>query len=413
MRDIKKIFKRVWRESNGFNKIANIPLAILFCHFLESGKSRLLIRMDSSVSIRLLPIISSYYLAHAYYLHGAYEKARVHLERVLTIHPHHADATYLLCDIDNMQGKKADAWERITRLTKNSGRLKTWLVMANLVDNKNDFYRLYTTWRIAIESKKVVPFHLEVNGYIATGALRAKLYDKALALWEDFISNIITQENISRNKSSHSNFTRGKAERALLDIKKVLDLNDIEFFLVSGTLLGCIREGHLLAHDKDADIGVWDDYRPDDLIIPIRTSGLFYIQPSRSPHVIRVKHVNGTAIDVFFHYREKNDYWHGGVKLKWSNTPFELTKHRFLSESFKIPKNFDLYLTENYGNWRVPRKIFDSSMDTTNATIINNNELRISLYKKLAEARLNKSEHIIQACLLNLSKIPLKTNSFK
>ena len=38
-----------------------------------------------------------------------------------------------------------------------------------------------------------------------------------------------------------------------------LKVNDIQAFLVSGTLLGFIREGGLLEHDNDLDIGVFAD----------------------------------------------------------------------------------------------------------------------------------------------------------
>ena len=46
------------------------------------------------------------------------------------------------------------------------------------------------------------------------------------------------------------------AERILLKAKKMLDSLDIPFCISSGTLLGIIREGHLLAHEKDVDLAV-------------------------------------------------------------------------------------------------------------------------------------------------------------
>lgn len=405
MSTFKSTLKRAWRESRGLNKITSVPLAVLFSYLLESGKTTSLIKIDLLIGKITLPIISSYYVAHAYYLHGRYNEARKHLTRITLKHPNHADATYLLCDIDVIEGKRSDAWHKITKLAKHNRRLKTWLMMANLVENELDFSRLYTAWRVAVEDKYVPPYHLEVNGYIATGALRAGLYDRAITLWEEFLSEIANKKAVARNSPKQCSFSQSKAEKALLDIKSVLDKKNIEFFLVSGTLLGCIREGRLLAHDKDADIGVWSNYTPEDILIQLRTSGLFYIQASRSSHVIRAKHVNGTAIDIFFHYREEHNYWHGGVKLKWSNTPFNLISHPFLGESFNIPENYDLYLTENYGNWREPQKNFDSTTDTTNATTINNAEMIVSIYRKLAEASLDNSYATIKACLLHLENL--------
>ena len=45
-------------------------------------------------------------------------------------------------------------------------------------------------------------------------------------------------------------------ERALLAGADNLNALEIPFILVGGTLLGIIREGHVLAHDKDIDVAV-------------------------------------------------------------------------------------------------------------------------------------------------------------
>ncbi|WP_368169343.1 tetratricopeptide repeat protein [Aeromonas sp. R4-3] len=409
MNQIRLLVKRSWRESRELNKIANMPLAILFSHLVESGKGSTLIYLDTLIPAPRLPTIASYYFAHAYYLHGKYDQAKDHLARVLIKHPYHADATYLQCSIDDIEGRKDNAWEKLTLLARNNRRLKTWLVMANLVEDEHEFSLLYRAWQDAITSRRVERFHLDVSSYIATGALRAGLYDIAINIWEELIEQITSNESIPRNAPAPNSFSRGKAERALLDIKMLLDSHRIEFFLVSGTLLGCIREGRILLHDKDADIGVWSDNESNTLLTLLRTSGLFYLQASRSQHVIRVKHVNGTAIDVFIHYREPNDYWHGGVKLKWSNTPFKLTSYPFLGTHFNIPDDYDLYLTENYGEWRIPREKFDSSTDTTNASIMNQKELAVSIYRKLADSYIKKSETTVASCLATLSKLKSTT----
>ncbi|MCR3921776.1 MAG: LicD family protein [Firmicutes bacterium] len=50
-----------------------------------------------------------------------------------------------------------------------------------------------------------------------------------------------------------------KQLRAILDL---LHQHHIAYWLDSGTLLGLQREGHLLASDKDLDLGVWDSELP-------------------------------------------------------------------------------------------------------------------------------------------------------
>ena len=51
-----------------------------------------------------------------------------------------------------------------------------------------------------------------------------------------------------------------KAMKLLLYTKKVLDKNEIPFWLDSGTLLGLYRYGRLLPHAKDLTIGVPSQY---------------------------------------------------------------------------------------------------------------------------------------------------------
>lgn len=394
MSRLKGILNRAWRESKGFNKITNIPLAILFVYFIESGKSRALIRLFSLINPSYLPKLSYYYIAHAYFLSANYEKARNYLEKLTAKFPSHADAIYLLCDIDVLENRKKDAWERITLLSETNLRLKTWLVMSNLVQDEHEFNHLYDTWQRSIKKTNLKPYHFDVNGYIATGALRAGLYHKAEEIWDEIIEQLLNNKPVDQNKFVSNKFSSKYGEKALLSLKKVFDENNINFFLVSGTLLGCIRESRLLRHDKDADVGIWDDQNHGVTENVLRKSGLFYIQTSRTPHTIRAKHVNGTAIDIFIHYREPENYWHGGVKLKWSNTPFKLTKYQFLGQHFYIPENYDLYLKENYGNWRVPKIEFDSSIDTNNATIINQYEMKVHEKKKLALSLLAQSKKI-------------------
>lgn len=162
----------------------------------------------------------------------------------------------------------------------------------------------------------------------------------------------------------------------------MLDQKQIPFFLISGTLLGCIREGKLLGHDKDIDVGVWDEYSYEELANYLATSGYFYVVPTRTKHLVMLRHVNGIAIDVFIHYREPNDYWHAGVKIKWHNSPFNLVYKDFLGQQYLIPENYDLYLTENYGDWRTPKTKFDSAFDAPNMEVINEAEMQIYVIKK-------------------------------
>src|SRR5690606_9688898 len=93
--------------------------------------------------------------------------------------------------------------------------------------------------------------------------------------------------------------------------------------------------------------------------------------------------INGTNIDIFVHHREPDVIWHGGVKIRWDNTPFGLVPCDFLGRRFLIPSNADRYLTENYGDWKVPVTDFDSAYDTPNARVLCSEELTVHTYRML------------------------------
>lgn len=358
---------------------------------LERGFSKEIIR-NEKVLIKTNNTVSFYNLSRAYFLNGDYEKVIFIIEGKVKKISVYADSYYLLSEAYRILGKKVTARDILKDILSKSNRLKTWLYLANLVDTSEEYFDLLAVWD-AYKNKRAIPsHHYEINGYIATAALRAKEYKQAIDIWQDFINNINKTGCIFPLRKT-KRFSSYSAHEALKDLRRIFIINNIEFFLISGTLLGCIRNNRLLGHDKDIDVGIWDECNRDQVIKAISTSGCFEFHAFRSEHVIRVKHVSGISIDIFYHYREKESYWHGGVKLKWNNTPFALKEHQFLGVPFKIPANPDLYLTENYGEWRVEKKEFDSSLDTPNAVLLNPAEMHVHLYKRLAQEINSKNIH--------------------
>jgi hypothetical protein len=165
------------------------------------------------------------------------------------------------------------------------------------------------------------------------------------------------------------------AERALLDLKADLDAGGFAFFLISGTLLGSVREGRVLEHDKDLDVGVPADVDMAAMRAHLQTTGRFRIRPLQVQTIVRAIHANGTSIDIFRHWLEDGQMVHQGQKAKWRNTPFTLKSREFLGATFQVPSDPELYLAENYGDWKTPAKDFDTVVDTPNMRVTDRDHL--------------------------------------
>lgn len=347
--------------------------------------------------------IGYFYLAQSLALQNKVQEAMTNLEKFLEIEPYHTDASILLSELEFEQGKIKSARNRLYTLLNHSKRRKVWQALSNMVNSKEDFNHFLFEF-----TKKFPNFQNELilhdlANHLSNAALRANENEFALKFWQNqyrlfcAINTQLTRKKVNLQRK----FNDRDAAIALSTIKNCLDKHEIPFFLISGTLLGCIRENKLLSHDKDIDIGVWDTHTVEQLKQIIRNSGFFYILPIYSQDILVIRHVNGVSIDIFIHYKSQNDYWHAGRKCSWHNSPFELSEYFFLGNSYLIPANYELYLSENYGdNWRVPQINFDSALDTPNMKILSHIEFVIYLYKKI----LSKSEDKLKKRLILLLK---------
>lgn len=173
------------------------------------------------------------------------------------------------------------------------------------------------------------------------------------------------------------------AEAALRDLHDVMAARGISIFLISGTLLGVMREGRILGHDKDIDVGVIGSESAAVIRTAAKQSGLFEIQYIPSRDIIKVRHRTGIAIDIFFHYVEGDEVWHGSHLHKWVNSkwwsgeePTFITV-AYAGRSLLIPEKWELYLKENYGNWRVPQVKYDASLQAPNRRVRHREKCRI------------------------------------
>ena len=197
------------------------------------------------------------------------------------------------------------------------------------------------------------------------------------------------QRRKTNAKTRTGDFSKQDAIHALKDFSSIMPTSSVPWYVVSGTLLGLYRDQGFMAHDYDIDLGV--NYEQIDfraLIALLKKQKTFAVNKvdyhievvdtgkglklNRLPALIKLVHNNGINVDVFIHHLDGNKRWHGSSIHRWDNTEFHLVPDQLEGVTVLRPENAELYLTENYGDWRTPVTDFNCSTDTPNLTITNN-----------------------------------------
>lgn len=253
-------------------------------------------------------------------------------------------------------------------------------------------------------------------------------YSKISSQYLELVNNILRlleNSDLEKGQSSatktHENvFSKQDATLALNDFAKQFSNSDLPWFIGSGTFLGTVREGDWLNHDLDIDLGVnFEDINISDTIEILRKSSSFSVQKlvhqitieknsagqpalKKRPTLIKLIHSTGINVDVFIHFVEGDIRWHGSIVHRWDNKPFELAPYDLAGISVLGPKDSDLYLKENYGNWRVPVVDYNCTTGPPNLSIVKN-LTSIALFLRRAAFHLEKGEK--EQAKLTMSKL--------
>jgi hypothetical protein len=195
----------------------------------------------------------------------------------------------------------------------------------------------------------------------------SKAFDEAIEQIEEMLKIALEEGSKSHhieNQKIMGGFDTNAAEKTLLAVNEHLRGKGLQPFLMSGTLLGFQRNGALLPHDKDIDIGIIGWEHQFTIAQALLEAGFFKFDLTQlsghnrfliSAYDLR----NGMAIDFFLFHDHGDHYLHGidfniEITQNFKFSKFMLREVDFLGDKFFVPDNIDRNLKENYGDWKTP-----------------------------------------------------------
>ncbi|WP_144300424.1 tetratricopeptide repeat protein [Stackebrandtia nassauensis] len=231
------------------------------------------------------------------------------------------------------------------------------------------FDQLYRAWREGIAGRDEREALLLSVRQLATAAARGHRVEEGIALFRRAITQL--HEGDAAPVHNSTKLAGRGAWNAIADIRQLLDDAGVPFFFAAGTALGFERVGRPLSDDGDIDVGIRaEDFDPERLTALVAAHPRFVVDPHPLSKKVHMRHRGGCPVDFFRYYDEGEYVWHDGVFVRWWNTPFKIERREFQGLSIPLPSNPDLYLTENYADWRTPNPEFDSfTEEAPNCTV--------------------------------------------
>ncbi len=205
------------------------------------------------------------------------------------------------------------------------------------------------------------------------------------------------QDHIRRRNTRRQTINARVADRVLAELQRIADETGARLFPVSGTLLGLYRNGGVLPHDFDIDVGLlaWDEALKAFLEAAKRSpfcrgsklvglpAGYRSINPWLPEleggvvcHKLAMKPPDGSdadavEVDIFLHFRCEGLVAHGIANRLWLNTEFDLVRRQFGEHRMLVPADTPKYLTENYGDYEIEKTEFENLVDCPNCVLVN------------------------------------------
>lgn len=190
-------------------------------------------------------------------------------------------------------------------------------------------------------------------------------FNNSISTSQDIIESFLDTETFFIDDSDKLSFKPDRAMKALCDFIALCEDNEVKAFPTAGTLLGLHRDGALMSYDKDIDIAISTEDSMDMIKVMLAKNPRYridinIIQLNTYMSIYDLK--QSITIDILKFWEEDERFYYGwqlpGKYEKESRlltfTPFCLIKRKFREHELYTPDNCDLFLSEMYGNWRVP-----------------------------------------------------------
>lgn len=142
-------------------------------------------------------------------------------------------------------------------------------------------------------------------------------------------------------------------------------LGNTSWWLDFGTLLGFYRDGKIIEHDSDLDVGILyeDFYKNKELIQKmVLDFGFHFERVSDLFYRVNFSNENKLHCDIFLFKKNKNNIYttHFKEYLSIEDEIFPLGKQVFKNTTFNIPNNVEYFLETRYGKgWITPKSRYD------------------------------------------------------
>lgn len=184
------------------------------------------------------------------------------------------------------------------------------------------------------------------------------------------IEIVIATPSIRRGFDEIGKFDPNACLISLRRTYELLNTNGLDPFLISGTLLGMVRDGKIFDHDKDFDIAVIGWEKQFDVFEILYKSGEYDLDVRKlrgdKTSLLSVRHKpTGIVCDIFFMRAEGEAILHNvdlelGFTIPFIFSQFEFEEKRFGDDCFRVPAQWERNLSENYGvGWRSPDPGYD------------------------------------------------------